>query len=154
MKSARTQKGFTLTEMLVAIALTAIVGAIAVPSAVQLLAQYELSSAANDVAFEVSRAKMQAVAQNRFVRIAIGSDGTILCRQTASTSTDPWAPSSCETAQGYVRMPRAVSTSGVGPIFDRNGMLRSDSTNWSMSVINGAGQKTITSNILGRIRIS
>jgi prepilin-type N-terminal cleavage/methylation domain-containing protein len=145
MKHAPNDKGFTFIEMLVTASVLVVATAIAVPSAVRLLAQYELSSAANDVAFEISRAKMQAVAQNNFVRLVV-SGGTVLRRQTATSSTGSWT-----NVTSFVKLPRSASASGTGPTFNRNGLASSDG---SIVVRNGAGAKTVEYNILGRVTIS
>jgi prepilin-type N-terminal cleavage/methylation domain-containing protein len=150
MKTAPNQKGFTLTEMLVTVAVMAIAAATAVPSAVQLLAQYQLSSAANQVGFEISRAKMQAVAQNRSVRLVV-TGGDTVCRQSLDPKTGLWEPQSCDSATGSVKLPRTTSASGTGPIFYRSGLATSAGV---IEVRNGAGVKAVGYNILGRVTIS
>jgi type II secretion system protein H len=145
MKAAHRQKGFTLIEMLVVTAVMAVVASIAVPSAVRLVAIYQLSGAVNDVAFEINRAKMQAVSQNTFVRLVV-KDGGTLYRQTAPSSSGSWTD-----ATGFVRLPRNTSASGTGPTFGRNGLASSGGV---IEVRNGAGAKTVHYNILGRVTIS
>jgi prepilin-type N-terminal cleavage/methylation domain-containing protein len=145
MKTARKQNGFTLTEILVTIAVMLIAAAIAVPNAARLVASYQLYAAANDVAFEISRAKMQAVAQNQFVQLTV-REGTLLYRQTKSSSTASWTD-----AAGFVKLPHSTSASGVGPTFDRNGLASSAGM---IVVRNGVGSKAIAYNILGRVTIS
>jgi prepilin-type N-terminal cleavage/methylation domain-containing protein len=145
MKAAHSQKGFTLIEMLVTVGVMAVVASIAVPNAVRLVSIYQLSSAANEVAFEIGRAKMQAVAQHTFVRLVF-KDGGTLYRQTASSSNGSWTD-----ATGFVRLPRNTSVSGTGPTFGNNGVA---SSNGVIEVRNGAGAKTVQYNILGRVTIS
>jgi type IV fimbrial biogenesis protein FimT len=145
MKTAHRQNGFTLIEMLITVAVMLVATAIAVPSAVRLLAVYQLNSAANDVAFEISRAKMQAVAQNKFVRLTV-KDSATLCRQTASSSSGSWTD-----VTGFVRLPRNTSASGTGPTFGRNGLATSSGV---IEVRNGAGAKVVAYNILGRVTVA
>jgi prepilin-type N-terminal cleavage/methylation domain-containing protein len=145
MKQAGNENAFTLIEMLVAVVLMVITAAIAVPSAVRLLAVYELNGATNDVAFEIGRAKMQAVAQNQFVRLLV-SDGATLRRQMAPSMSGSWTD-----VTGFVSLPASTTASGTGPIFDRNGLA---SAGGVIMVRNGAGVKTVHYSILGRVTIS
>lgn len=144
-------QGFTLVEGLVAIAVSTIVAAIAVPNAAALLEQYQLNAAANEVSFEIARAKMQAVAQNRFVRVVVAADGRSICRQTASSQSGPWSPSSCADAKGYVKLPSTVLVSGTGPTFDRSGLALASG---QMTVSNAAGAKKVNYSLLGRVTMS
>jgi len=151
MQTAHREKGFTLVEMMLAVALMAIVAAIVAPNAMRLLEEYQLGSAANEVGFEISRAKMQAVAQNQFVRVVIGGAGRSLCRQTSALLTGPWTPSSCDDATDAVSLPSTTSVSGSGPTFDRNGLATSAG---SLAISNPAGNKYVDYSILGRVTIS
>jgi len=68
--------GFTLLEILVAMAILTILGAFAVPQWGNLLAKYRLDSAARHVATELHGARNRAMAQYRRVRLVFDSPTT------------------------------------------------------------------------------
>ena len=68
--SAERAGGFTLTEILVALAIIAILAAIAIPNWSTLLPKYALNSAARQVQSELHRLKSRAVAENANFRLA------------------------------------------------------------------------------------
>ena len=55
------QRGFSVAELLTAVTIAAVVSGISVPSLVEYTAQYQVQSAANQLAFDISRARMKAV---------------------------------------------------------------------------------------------
>ncbi len=61
--------GFTLTELIVALAIIAILTAIAIPNWSTLLPKYALNSAARQVQAELHRLKSRAVAENANFRL-------------------------------------------------------------------------------------
>jgi len=70
--------GFTLTEIIVALAIIAILTAIAIPNWSTLLPTYALNSAARQVQSELHRLKSRAVAENANFRVVFsGSTYTI-----------------------------------------------------------------------------
>jgi len=67
--SAERAAGFTLTEIIVALAIIAILAAIAIPNWSTLLPNYALNSAARQVQSELHRLKSRAVAENASFRL-------------------------------------------------------------------------------------
>lgn len=65
--------GYTLVEMLTALAIGIIVSAVAVPSLIEFQRGYSLTAAANQVAYDIARARMKAVGENTIHRLRIGS---------------------------------------------------------------------------------
>ncbi len=142
----RQESGFSLTELLVAIGLMTIVSAVALPSASEFLTQYQLQSASDQLAVEISRARMQAVGQNLFVRIRVEEDGYV--RERSNDGTTYIAD------DVYMALPAGVTigTDATGsPSFNRNGLAPIATT---ITVSNECGQKVIHTNILGRVTIS
>lgn len=152
MKRTTSQSGFSFAEVLVAVSIFAITAAIAVPRASDLLAQYQLSSTTNTIAFEISRGRMQAVAQNLFVQLGYDSGRHAICRMT-SPDQNNWTPSSCSDATNVVYLPQTTTLSAPSRIltFERTGMATSTI---QIGVSNPAGSKEIKVNILGRVSIS
>lgn len=62
--------GFTLVEVIIALAMFGILAAIAIPGWVSFLPSYRLSSSARQVQSELHRIKMQAVSQNLGFQLA------------------------------------------------------------------------------------
>ncbi len=77
-KTLRTTRGYTLLEMLVAVGVVSLVSAASYPAATDIYESYSFRSAVDQVRFEVKRARMQASAQSRFVRIRIDGDGALV----------------------------------------------------------------------------
>jgi prepilin-type N-terminal cleavage/methylation domain-containing protein len=136
--------GFTLTEMVVALSIAGVVAALAVPASGKLLDRYRLSSALSQVKMEVTRARMQAVGQNRWVRLN-------------QTSTDSFAREVSSNGTTFTQdgnampLPKGVQM-GFGlsgrPKFNRQG-LASEST--YVVVFNSQGIRILWVNVLGRV---
>lgn len=74
--TARAAAGFTLIELIVTIAVLAILLAIAAPSLETMLNQNRLAAASDQVIATLQNARMEAVRQNRRVMICDSSDGS------------------------------------------------------------------------------
>jgi len=71
-------RGFTITDLVVAVAVASILSSAAFPGASAIYESYALRSAIDQIRLEVARAQMQAAAQSRFVRIDIDKDGALV----------------------------------------------------------------------------
>jgi len=139
--------GFSLLEMLVAVTLAAVVGGVAAPQFVGLVRQYRLTGAANQVAFEIDRARMQAIGQNSFVRIRF-LNSTQYVRETSPDGVNYTA------VGGTVTLPAgiyAVSDGILTTAFNKSGMALMVTT---IVLGGGSGQKTVSTNSLGRVTVS
>jgi prepilin-type N-terminal cleavage/methylation domain-containing protein len=70
----KNQRGFSLTEMMVVVAILGIMGLIAVPSLVTALPGYRLKGSARDLCSNMRRARSLAVKQNHNVTIQFNHD--------------------------------------------------------------------------------
>jgi len=145
------QRGFTLVETLTVLVIFAVTSMIALPSLGRLLQHYRLSNATNQVAFEIGRARMQAVAQNRAVRVRAEADTHQVCRQFRNTTSGQWAPATCSEATDFINLSGETVVTGTFPEFDRTGQANSAVT---LVVQNSAGQMRIRVGILGRVSLS
>jgi uncharacterized protein (TIGR02596 family) len=69
MRKASPQRGFTLVELLVVMAIMAILGALTVPAIISSLRGSALTQGAQKVLGEITTAHQTALAQNRFVEV-------------------------------------------------------------------------------------
>ncbi len=138
-------RGFSLIQLTVALGMAGVLSATAAPVTGMYLKRYRLSTATGQVAFELARARMQAVAQSAFVRVRF-PDSTHYVRER-STDNVTFA------ADGPVMaLPNGVSASGVTTItFQRTGMIPATVY---LTLTNGTVSKTVYTNVLGRVTTS
>jgi Tfp pilus assembly protein FimT len=138
--------GFTLLEALTGVLLTAAVAGIALPNMSQVLRSYQLTTAANQIGFEISRARMQAAAQARYACVYVAG-GMIERRIADLGQTDCSAASSWEASA----LPSQVSASTAEIRFDPAGLAV---VRQSVRVQTSDDSKTITTDLLGGVTIS
>ncbi len=68
------RRGFTLVELLIAVAIFAILGAISIPTFQSFLAQRRLNGAARELHANLMAMRMQAVTENRWIALNIDND--------------------------------------------------------------------------------
>jgi Tfp pilus assembly protein FimT len=68
------EQGFSVFDLLTAIAIIAILATIALPNMTQEMAKYRLNGAARQIAGELMAARMKAVAQSRKIKISFPKD--------------------------------------------------------------------------------
>ncbi len=146
-KSRLGNAGFTLSEMITAVAVAGILAAVAAPVASKLVNRYRLSTATSQLAFEIARARMQAVGQNGFIRLRL--EGGTYVRQRSVDGVN-------YVQEGVVmELPSGVVAEVVypssGPSFNRQGLAPASTI---IVLHNGAGYKTLYTNVLGRVTTS
>jgi len=117
------------------------------PKLSAFFAEYQLMSATNQVGFEIIRTRMQAVGQNRFVRIRMVSETEYLREKSADGTT--WSIDGV-----LLNLPRGVTatTTSAQVQFDRRGYA---TVNNSVVLRTGLGQvKTVATNVIGRVTIT
>ena len=142
--------GYTFVEVTVVLLLGATLSAMAVPGLSAIRAQFAVGTAAREIAVQLHRTRMRAVAENLICRLSFAQDGTYV-RQCSSDGVN-------YVSEGeVVTMPSGISVlstvSGLAaPTFNRLGTVAADQT---ITVSNTRGQrKVVQVNILGRITIS
>jgi hypothetical protein len=141
------EAGYTVSEVITALAISIAVAGAAAPMASVILKQHQLVAASRRLGFEIGRARMQAVGQNRFVRITLvgtsqykreySDDGVTFVTDGPTTSL----PVGFTLAAGSTGTPR----------FDRQGLA---SASTSITVSGPRGQQTVNTSVLGRVTTS
>jgi prepilin-type N-terminal cleavage/methylation domain-containing protein len=143
----RTQRGYTLIEVLVACSLASAVVLAAAPSLPAMRSSFSLQNAAFQVANDLRLARARAVATNGRARIVFTTDGYQIRRESpvgSGTYVDDGAPQS---------MPAGVTIESdpVDPTFDSRGLMTQP---YTITLTNSQSTtKTIDLTIIGRINV-
>jgi Tfp pilus assembly protein FimT len=131
-------------EVMVAIGILGIVSTVAMPATSAFMSQYQLRSTTDQLAFEIGRARTQAIAQHVFVRVRVSGNSWVRERSTDGVT---YVAAAAETP-----LPNGITATATGfPTFNRAGL----STTSTTIVLQGAhGSHTINSNIVGFVTAS
>lgn len=138
------QRGFTVLELVVGVGLVVMVMGISSPVFSTIRNHYVLDGVSRQIAMEISKARMQAIAQNRTVRLRLDTSRSYVVEASEDGSN-------FEAVAGPVALPSGVvlSNGNTGtPRFNRQGVAPNSTT---ISVIGSAGSKTISTSLLGRV---
>lgn len=96
LRSLSKEKGFSLVELLITVALIGIVGAIAIPSIMQQLPKFNMRGASRDITAKLMMARLRAIQENRqygvsFTSGAIDSFSVVKCADNPCTTTSSWS---------------------------------------------------------------
>lgn len=146
--------GYTLVEVLTAVGVLAIVSVMAYPQLSSYGAQYRLGAAANQLAFDLARARMKAVGENMYTRITFGSsvsDSFGYGRTYQLAKSDTGATFTAEATASPLPRGIMVYAFPAQVIFNRQGLANSPLTLW---VANEQFQwKLVTMTSLGKVRV-
>ena len=133
-------------EMMATLAILGIVSTMAMPVTSAYLSSYQLRSTTDQLAFEIGRARTQAVAQHVFVRVRVTGNSFVRERSTDGVTYAAAAPE--------VFLPNGV-TATVGttgsPTFNRAGLSPASTT---IVLQNPQGFKSIITNVVGLVTVS
>lgn len=144
--------GFTIMEIMIVIAIIAIMSSIATPNLRNYMTQRRLNGASRQIMSDLMHARMQSVSHNNNFRVIFNGDGkqyTILDDNNNDGDAD-----SGEQAVGkniQTDYPGVTFNSNNNPIFSPRGTASSLPT---ITVTNSGGTKTITVAITGRVKIN
>lgn len=145
------KKGFTLTEMMIVIAIMGILTAIAVPNLQTYMAERRLKGAARMVMSDLMNARMLAVTLNRNVQVAFPTSASASYTYDAAGTA---ATRNIKTDFGY---PDVTVSGNNNPTFTPTGRL-SGVTNCTVTMRSEApilpNTKTVTVSSSGRVQIN
>lgn len=148
--SHSTCAGFTIAEVLVAVGVGSVLLALAAPQLPAYKAEFQIANSAREIATDLQRARMKAVAENAFYRIVFNTDGTYVRQSSADGATfvNDDVPVALPSGIRFV-----VTFGGLPqPKFNRLGTLAADAR---LTLTNSIGQtKVVQMNTLGQVTIS
>ncbi|MBI2988540.1 MAG: GspH/FimT family pseudopilin [Deltaproteobacteria bacterium] len=140
MRITKQAQGFTVLELMVAMAIAMVVLGIAVPSFLSWLPTLRLSSAARQVATDLQVARMKAISQNASYTIAFNT----------TTGVYTYGSDSRDIDQEYPGI-SIQSVSPSNPVFTPRGTASAAVT---ITLSNGSGQKLVCVKTVGRVNIA
>jgi prepilin-type N-terminal cleavage/methylation domain-containing protein len=140
------QRGVTLIEMLVTVAMTAVALSISVPQFRRLRGPYQVTAATHQVVAAVESARFRAIARNTRYRVSFAQQGASYTIEREAT------PNTFVAEGGTQALPSGVqATAGTAPMFDTRGMVATPVT--VALTATAIPTKTITINALGQATI-
>ena len=149
---SKRESGFTLIEMMVVIAVLAIMATIAIPSFMSLLPGMRLNGAARQIMGDLMAARMNSVNQNNEFRVFFNSPGTNQYQILDDDNNDGTAGTGEAITTRNIRdnYLDVTFTSTNNPIFHPKGTATSLPT---ITLQNSGGTKKVTVSIAGRVKI-
>lgn len=148
---AKRESGFTLTEMMIVIAVFAIMAAIGIPAFMSMLPGMRLNGAARQIMTDLMAARMDAVKQNNRFRVFFNSPGTnqyqILDDDDNDNTADTGEAITTKNIQDNYNDVTFSST--ANPIF----YPRGTAFGTTVTVTNSSGSKEVRVAITGRVKI-
>ncbi len=142
----RMVSGFTLIDLMGTVGVMMILIGIAVPAFLRWLPEFELSSAARQVATDLQLARAKAVSQDRSFQLNFSTTSSSYVLQKCA----PNDPTSCTNDSGNI-LPTGISFSASGSVQFLPQGISSGATTITLS--NGSAQKRVCVNLIGRVKI-
>jgi prepilin-type N-terminal cleavage/methylation domain-containing protein len=139
----RQQRGFSLLELLIVLAITLVIGAMMTPKIAASMAGYEVRQSASQVAGLLQRARIAAVQANQPVRMRTGADAS--GRQRVWVDLPGGTAGTFDPGEPTIILPRKITLLPAGP-GDPKAALTSNNTTWNApdAQFNGRGLPCVT----------
>jgi len=143
--------GFTVLELVVAIAIAMIVMGIAIPSLLSWLPTLRLSSGARQVATDLQVARMKAISQNTKFRLNFVTVSSYTVEK--DTNNDGTFDASTETESGPFSLPDGITVTATGgtSVFQPRGTASAAGTITLQN--NNSETKSVQVAVVGRVNI-
>jgi len=158
---SRSQKGFTLIEMMVAIAILAILVTLAAPSFNSFIDKYRVKRASDSISAFLVNAKSEAVKRNTEVRVVITGGGATWCAGITEAATCNCSTGGACQIDGADRVVQGASFKGValngpgtGHVFEFKPLRGTVAGNETVELASANGLKVnVVVGTVGRIRL-
>lgn len=155
------QKGFTLLELIITMAILAIVAGIATPAFQRMAINGNLKTAARDIAADFAQLKERAIAESRMYRISLDvTGGTYNIQQCQATGSScaSWDPNPIQVKNLVRYASDIVFAAGTAPTnytFQTRGTVNTGTGNQETIVLRNSrnSEATIRINITGRTNV-
>ncbi len=144
-------RGFTLTELMIVVALMAILAAIAVPTIMAQMPRYRLNGAARQVMSDLVAAKMKAVSQNNKFKVFFLDNHRYMILDDDDNDGTADTGESTETKDIQADYQDLTFSSTNNPIFQPNGTASNLAT---ITLTNSSGSKAVSISSAGRVKIN
>jgi type IV fimbrial biogenesis protein FimT len=151
-RSARHQQfGFTLVELLIGLAVIAVLMAVAVPNVLSQMPRYRLNGATRQVMGELMAARMKAINENGTVKVFFqDTQRYTICAVPNSASALNACRGSVTNKDIQDNYRHVTLTANNNPVFLSRGRATNMAT---ITLANSSGSKNITISISGRVKI-
>jgi type IV fimbrial biogenesis protein FimT len=141
--------GFTLVELMVTVAVIAIVSSVTAVNVVRQLPRYRLTNAASQLAWTFRGLRMRAISQHHAVTVTFTNNHvyTVWTDRNDNGISDS---DEVQTVDINVAYPGVHFASTANPTFNPTGTVTNLPT---ITLTNPSGSKTLTTNILGDVTI-
>jgi len=148
----RSERGFTVVELITVVGIMMVITAIATPSFYYWLPKYRLSAGARQIAADLQLARMKAISQNTSYRLLFTTDETYVMQK----DDGGWdvAP-----GHGSVKLPEGISVSIPSVFafstseFQSRGTANTGVGTADIEVTNGDLNRAVCIELVGRVHI-